>query len=38
MGFFVTLVDEWRPQSNNNTKTFILDGAMVLDTSLWNNY
>ena len=36
--FFVALVDGWRPQIKNNTKTFILDVAMVFDTSLWNNY
>ena len=35
--FFVTLIDVWRLQTNNTTKPFILDVAMVLDTSLWNN-
>ena len=28
----------WRPQTNNTKKTFILNVAMVLNTSLWNNY
>ena len=37
MEIFVTWVDGWRPQTNF-TKSFILDVAMVLDTSLWNNY
>ena len=36
--FFVTLVDGWSPQTNNTTKTFILDVMMVLDMSIWNNY
>ena len=36
--FFVTLVDGWKPQTNNATKTFILDIVMVLDMSLWNKY
>ena len=30
MEFFVTLVDGRRSQTNNTTKTFILDVAMVL--------
>ena len=34
MEIFVTLVDGWRPQTNN---TFILDTAITLDTSLWKN-
>ena len=34
MEFFVTLVDGRRSQTNNTTKTFILDVAMVLGTSL----
>ena len=33
MEFFVTLVDGWRLQTNNTKKTFILDVAMVLETS-----
>ena len=36
--FFVALVDGWRAQTNNTTNTFILHVAMVLDTTLWNNY
>ena len=38
MEFFVTLADGWRSQTNNTKNTLILDAAMVLDTSLWNNY
>ena len=38
MDFSVTLVDSWRPQVNNTTKTTFLDAEMVLDTFLWNNY
>ena len=34
MEFFKTLVDAWKPQTNNTTKTFILDIGMVLDIVL----
>ena len=37
MAIFVTFVDSWMPQTNA-TGSFILDVAMVLDTSLWSNY
>ena len=33
MEVFVTVDDGWRPQTNNTSKTFILDVAMVLDMS-----
>ena len=37
MAIFVTFVDGWMPLTNA-TDSFILDVAMVLDTSLWSNY
>ena len=37
MEFFDTLVDDWRRQTNVR-KSFILDVAMGLDTSLWNSH
>ena len=36
--FYVTLVDGWSSRTNNTTKTFILDIAMVLETSLGSYY
>ena len=33
MQFFITLVVGWRPQTNDATRIFILDIAMVLDMS-----
>ena len=37
MKFFVTLIDRWRLQISA-TKSFIVDVAMVLDTSLWTQW
>ena len=38
MEFLVALVDGSKPQTNNTTITFILDIAIILERSVWNNY